>query len=112
MELTEILSLRCLVEVCMENLKLKMLGGPGTWLHKVLAVSMGGQMTWQFYIFSNITTGISVTSGQWEGDHERLCAGRHHLGPERIPLVLTLKVLLPCDPKVERLMLHRQIHRQ
>ena len=34
-----------------------------------------------FYIPIN---SISVISGQWKGEHERLCAMKHHLGSERI----------------------------
>ena len=34
-----------------------------------------------FYVPFN---SISVILGQWKGEHERLCAMKHHLGSERI----------------------------
>ena len=43
----------------------------------------------EFYVPFN---SISVISGQWKGEHERLCTTRCRLGSERI--------LQPLDPKL------------
>ena len=41
-----------------------------------LALQVVGSMSWWFYILFN---SISVISGEWEGDHDDLCAMKHHL---------------------------------